>query len=298
MPVFISYSHSDATLVNTLAAHLVKHNASVWIDTWELNVGDSIVNKVQDAIDGACALLVILSKASVQSEWCKKELSAGLMRELDEKRVVVLPVIVEDCTIPIFLREKMYADLRHDFDSGLRAILDAIGSVTNANQSRLQNADVTLDWAVDWSFVGDLFELRFTIIQSSTALPMTFLTTIQTTCNDEGTRRYLKYQAAGLDWMGRIVIANCLEELGKQEAFRIILDDQFPKRLRAAIGDPKRGIRYEVLMESRKLGQDNGKDQVVNISDYLVQIGNYLRSVTRKPTKDEFEKLLQIVGAP
>lgn len=91
MPVFISYSHSDAEIVNKLAAHLVKNNANVWVDTWELNVGDSILNRVQDAIQESSALLVILSKASVQSEWCKKELSAGLMRELDEKRVVVLP---------------------------------------------------------------------------------------------------------------------------------------------------------------------------------------------------------------
>jgi hypothetical protein len=95
-----------------------------------------------------------------------------------------------------------------------------------------------------------------------------------------------------------LVIANILEDLGKREAFRMILDNQFPKQLRAAIGDPKRGVRYEVQMESRKLGQDNGKDQLVNISDYLVQIGDYLRSVTRKPTKAEVEKLLQIVGSP
>ena len=298
MPVFISYSHSDAALVSKLAAHLVKHNASVWVDTWELNVGDSIVRKVQDAIEGASALLVILSKASVQSEWCKKELSAGLMRELDEKRVVVLPVLVEECTIPVFLREKMYADLRQGFDSGLRAILDAIGSVTNANQSRIQQADGTLDWAVDWGFVGERFEIRFTIIQSPTALPMTFLTTIQVTCNEEATRRYLKYENAQLDWMGRLVIANALEELGKKEAIQIVYDDQFPKRQRAGVGDPKSGICYEILIESRKLGQDNGKDQLGNVSDYLVQIGDYLRSVTRPPTKEEFARLRQIVGSP
>ena len=82
MPVFISYSHSDAEIVNKLAAHLVKLNANVWIDTWELNIGDSILNKVQEAIQESSALLVILSKESVASEWCKKELSAGLMRIL------------------------------------------------------------------------------------------------------------------------------------------------------------------------------------------------------------------------
>src|SRR6266849_3850548 len=85
MPIFISYSHADRVFINKLAAHLVKHNAHVWIDSWELNVGDSLIQRIQQAIQESSALLVVLSKASVKSEWCKKELSAGLVRELEEK---------------------------------------------------------------------------------------------------------------------------------------------------------------------------------------------------------------------
>lgn len=103
MPIFISYSHADKTFVNKLATHLVRHNAHVWIDSWELNVGDSLIQRIQQAIQESSALLVVLSKASVQSEWCKKELNAGLVRELEEKKVLVLPVLVEDCDIPIDL---------------------------------------------------------------------------------------------------------------------------------------------------------------------------------------------------
>ena len=110
MPIFISYSHSDKSFVDDLAINLVKNNVHVWVDTWELNIGDSIINKIQSAIQESTALLVVLSKASINSEWCKKELSSGLMRELDEKKVVVLPVLLEDCDIPLFLRDKKYAD--------------------------------------------------------------------------------------------------------------------------------------------------------------------------------------------
>ena len=46
MPVFISYSHSDKEFVDKLAAQLIQHNARVWVDRWELNVGDSILNSV------------------------------------------------------------------------------------------------------------------------------------------------------------------------------------------------------------------------------------------------------------
>jgi len=119
MPIFISYSHKDKKFVDKLAMQLVSRNVNVWLDRWELAVGDSIVDRVQDAVDGSSALLVILSKASTGSEWCKKELSAGLLRELEEKRVVVMPVMLEDCDVPVFARGKMFADFRTNFDDGL-----------------------------------------------------------------------------------------------------------------------------------------------------------------------------------
>ena len=298
MPVFISYSHSDGFIVNKLAAHLVKHNANVWVDTWELNVGDSILNRVQDAIQESSALLVILSKASVESEWCKKELSAGLMRELDEKRVVVLPVLVEDCEIPLFLREKMYADLRGDFNKGLHSILDAIAKVTNADQGRLEQEEGTVDWSEDWGYSDDLFHIRFTIVNCPETLPMTFLTQIYVFCNDVATRRYRQYEKAGLDWIGRAVIAEALFDFGEKDDFRVILDNQFPQKVEATISDPKTGSEYDVICESRKMGQDNGKDQLLNISDYLKQIREYMRSVSRKPTSEEVAKIHKIMASP
>ena len=89
MPIFISYSHKNKEFVDKLAMQLVARNVNIWLDRWELNIGDSLIDKVQEAVDGSSALLVILSKASTESEWCKKELSSGLLRELEEKRVVV-----------------------------------------------------------------------------------------------------------------------------------------------------------------------------------------------------------------
>src|SRR6266404_6337327 len=147
MPVFISHSSKDNEFVEKLAKHLIQAKAHVWVDTWELKVGDSLIQKIQDAIKTASALLVVLSKASVASEWCKRELSAGLMRELDEKRVVVLPVLVEDCEIPVFLREKMYADFRKDFKTGLKELVEAVARVTKIDQGRLKAGKSQVDWS-------------------------------------------------------------------------------------------------------------------------------------------------------
>ena len=94
MAIFISYSHNDKDFVDKFAASLVKRKARVWIDRWELHVGDSSIDKIQEAIQESDPLIVVVSKASMTSDWCKKELSSGFLRELEEKRVDVLPELL------------------------------------------------------------------------------------------------------------------------------------------------------------------------------------------------------------
>ena len=169
MPVFISYSHQDSVFATELAAQLVKHRAKVWIDQWELHVGDSLIDRIQGAIQGASALIVILSKALINSEWCKKELSSGLLRELEEKRVVVLPAVIEECEIPLFLRGKMYADFTSDFDKGLRDTLEAVSRVTSEGLGRYEEPEWTIDWAIDHGYIEKQFSMQITIVEQSTS---------------------------------------------------------------------------------------------------------------------------------
>ena len=299
MPVFISYSHADSAFVNVLAANLVKRNAHVWVDTWELNVGDSMLDKVQLAIQDSSALLVILSQASVASEWCRKELNAGLMRELDEKRVVVLPVRVDDCAIPTFLREKMYADFRTNFDQGLKSLVEGIAKVTNLDQGRIQEGNSATDWAEDWGYEGRFFRMTYTLVQSSSEMKFTLLTEVVVRCNAPVTSRYKEYVDAGLDWMGRMVVTEALAELAdaRVEDLRVILDDQYPKVIESRLQDTKTAAAYDITIKCRRLGEDNGKDQLINVSAYLRQIRDHGRQAARKPTTDELRRLKVLVAS-
>jgi TIR domain len=80
-----------------------RHN--VWLDKWELSVGDSLIDKIQDALTESSAILIILSRNSVTSNWCRKELNAGLIRELEEKKSILIPCVIDDCELPLFLRK-------------------------------------------------------------------------------------------------------------------------------------------------------------------------------------------------
>jgi hypothetical protein len=291
MAIFISYSHADKDFVDRLAGNLVNRNAWVWVDRWELSVGDSIINRVQEAIEKASALLVVLSKSSVASEWCKKEITAGLLRELEERRVVVLPVLLEDCDIPLLLREKLYADFRKGFDDGLRVVLESVAKVSSSVRSRIIDPEFHTDWAVDWGDIDGYFALRITLVEQSRKYPLSVLTEAILMPNESGRARYEKTVRLGLDWFGRSTILEALAEFAENTDLKILLEDQLPKEKAATIKDKGSDVAYEVLITSRWLGEDTGRDLVVNLSGQLVQVRNYIRKTARPLTPEEASAL-------
>jgi len=124
--VFISYSSSDRPFVARLASDLKRLGVAVWWDQWAIRVGDSISEKVQDGISGAAWLAVVLSPRSVASAWVQRELGAAFVTELERRQIFVLPLLYEECDIPLLLRDKLYADFRASYQDGLDAVLERL----------------------------------------------------------------------------------------------------------------------------------------------------------------------------
>lgn len=299
MPVFISYSHQDKGFVDKFASHLMMHRAWVWVDTWEINVGDSIVQKVQDAIQSASALVVILSEASVESEWCKKELNAGLIRELDEKRVIILPVLLQDCEIPIFLKEKKYADFRTNFDDGLRDTLEAIAKVTSDTMGRMDAPDFFTDWAVDWASQDGDVAFRVTFVMHGKDIPYCVVTEALIIPNATAEARYRQYEAKGLAWVGRAVALEYVAEgVGKADDCFAILEDNLPVEQRVKAQDPKTNIGYDLRVTCRRLGEDTGKDVLVRWGAEFRRAVTSLSATTKKVSRGETRVMLEVIASP
>lgn len=298
MAVFISYSHADKDFVDRLAVHLVKAKAHVWVDRWELRVGDSLITKIQEAIQAASVLIVILSQTSLKSEWCKKELNAGLVRELKEKRVIVLPLLLEHCEMPLFLRDKMYADFRTNFEEGLKQVLEAIAKVTSDTLGRIDEPKWHIDWAVDWFDIEDHFCLRLTLVEQAEGKPYTVLSEINMIANDIATLRYRQYEKASLEHVGRQVFLEMLRGCQEFGRLQVLIEDNFPKHGGVVVHDPKTGADLKVEITCRRLGEDNGRDIVLNLGDQVLHtIGQILRTL-RPLTLREKAKVMQIISAP
>lgn len=296
MPVFISYSHQDREFADTLAIQLVRNRVNVWLDKWELRVGDSLLERIQTAIQGSSALLVVLSKASVQSAWCRRELNAGLTRELEERQVVLLPLLLEDCEVPLFLRDKLYADFRTNFDDGLRAVLEGVAAVTNADSGRVEHPGFHMDWSFDWGSLSGRFYLRVTIIEQGPDRTYTMLSEIVAAANDKATGRYLMFEQADLGWAARQVVVEALSELSDHPAMRVLVDDSQAQTRLLTLDDPRTGIAYDVTVTVRRLGNDSGKDTLLDVGSQIAQIQPVMKERTRPLTADEQAQFIKILG--
>jgi len=117
--IFLCHASTDKPTVRRIAEGLIKRGSRVWLDEAEILIGDSLIDKIQGGIQNSDYLGVVLSPRSVGSIWVKKEVEAALSQEIDAGRVKVLPILIEDCDIPLFLKPKKYADLRNDDVFGL-----------------------------------------------------------------------------------------------------------------------------------------------------------------------------------
>ena len=296
MPIFFTYSHEDKEFVDQLARQLAERKAWVWIDRWELNVGDSIVERVQAALQEANAVIIILSPSSVTSSWVQRELASVIYREVQDKKSLIVPVLIKECQIPAFLSDRLYADFRTDFDAGLRTLLEALGKVTNATQGRVEAPNFHTDWAMDWGQEPAPAQVQVTLIDHSKDIPFAILTQIKVTGNEPATDRFRIYATEGLAWIGRGPILDSLVSWARADGPTITLNDSRPLIRKGGFGDEGIGIAYAIELTSRWVGTDTGKDILLTIAENLERVVGQWKKTIRPPTQAELMRGLALLS--
>ncbi len=124
--IFISYATADRTFALRLEASLKLLGHGVWIDQWEIGVGDSPWRKIGEGIAQAEAVVVVLSSHSTVSGWVEQELQIVYSYEMAQRQTMILPVVIEQCQIPTFLQARRFADFRLGYDIGLAYLAIAL----------------------------------------------------------------------------------------------------------------------------------------------------------------------------
>lgn len=124
--VFLSHSSKDKTFVRILATDLIANGQNAWLDEWEIIAGESIPNKVSQGLDECDYVIIVLSKNAIESKWVEKEWESMYWDEVNNGKMKVIPVVIDNCIIPRLLVTKKYVDFRIDYNHALEEVLMAL----------------------------------------------------------------------------------------------------------------------------------------------------------------------------
>lgn len=124
--VFISHRKADDALSEQLARELQTAGHKVWFDEWEINLGDSLIERMNQGLEGSAYLVLCYSSSGVDSPWMSREWMSALARQLSGHQAKVLPILLTGGQPPAILADIKYADLTKDWSRGVAELLRAI----------------------------------------------------------------------------------------------------------------------------------------------------------------------------
>ena len=91
---FISHAKSDSReFAKKLANELSRLGCPVWFDEYSMKIGDSLVESIESGLKETDKCIFILSPDFLANEgWCKHEFKTASMKQIFEKRNIMLPV--------------------------------------------------------------------------------------------------------------------------------------------------------------------------------------------------------------
>lgn len=132
--LFISYAHEDRSFAEQIAYILRLFQVAVWIDSTEMQVGDSLISKIREGVDQMEFMMPIISTSSVSSRWCQHEIEIAMNQEIIDGRIKVLPALLYNVPLPGFLLGKVYLDFtsNENFETAIQGLLRRVKKLYDA----------------------------------------------------------------------------------------------------------------------------------------------------------------------
>ena len=135
--VFLSHNNNDKRFVRSLARKLEASGLKVWLDEVQMEFGDSLIDRLSEAIDTVDVLVAVISHHSLRSSWVQHEIEIAMTQEIQQKRIKVIPLLIEKVKLPAFLEGKVYADFTNGYrrKRNISKLVRSIRLHTNSDDS-------------------------------------------------------------------------------------------------------------------------------------------------------------------
>jgi hypothetical protein len=107
--VFVSHASEDKDrFVLEFASRLRAKGVDAWLDRWEMLPGDSRIEKIfAEGLSQAAAVVVVLSRNSVEKPWVQRELEVALVNQIN-KQAKLIPVRLDNISVPEALKSTLW----------------------------------------------------------------------------------------------------------------------------------------------------------------------------------------------
>lgn len=126
--IFLSHTHADKPVVEPIAAKLrqVFSEENVFYDSWSIQPGDGIIDKMTCALAKCRFFFFFVSKQSLQSKMVKLEWQNAVLKAT-HGQTRIIPVKLDDCLMPAVLLQTLYIDFfGRGPENALRQMIDVI----------------------------------------------------------------------------------------------------------------------------------------------------------------------------
>ncbi|HYU30615.1 MAG TPA: toll/interleukin-1 receptor domain-containing protein [Thermoanaerobaculia bacterium] len=111
--VFFSYDHDDTEWADRLRAALEQRGVRVWIDSAEIRAGERWEEELEKGMKSSRAWTLICTRHALESVWVREERNWALVLATSpDSNLQLVPVLLEDVELPLFLQTRQWVDFR------------------------------------------------------------------------------------------------------------------------------------------------------------------------------------------
>ena len=125
--IFISHAHQDTGIAHRLAGDLEKQGWRVWITPESIQPGEMWGEAIQRGLDECGVFITLLTPEAVASNWVSRETYTAIDLQ-HQGKLRVIPAELKRSKIPSLWGSYQRADFRASYETGLKQLLDTLGS--------------------------------------------------------------------------------------------------------------------------------------------------------------------------
>lgn len=187
--VYLAHATDDKAIARPIAKGLRARGIEVWFDDWEIGIGDSLRQRMEEGLGDCTHFLVLLTPTSITRPWVAEEIDAGLMRAVEgSARFLGVRHELELDALSPFLRTRKTPSLGEG-EAGIDELADDILGVRSkpplgGEPKHVQSFDTKTGWSVPAQAVakwfvensrhGSLFDPQTTLadLVTNTGMPL------------------------------------------------------------------------------------------------------------------------------